>query len=189
MKMTFLNSAVLVLTGLVTTAGSCQAQGTFQFDLWEQQPGGVMFYGGLGSFTSDASIGQFDVDVLWPYDSDSFSPVIATPSGTLSFSLGTGVPVHLPVGTFGDFESGTQYVGSFSSSPAVFSDLLAGLGELRLTSDAPAILLSGPILPVPEPSGSVLFLCGLGFALWRSLGGRYGLQQLRSAKQFLPPSF
>lgn len=172
MKISFLNTAALVLAGFVSTAGSCQAQGTFHFDLWEQQPGGVMVYGGLGSFTTDASLGQFEVDVVYPYDTDSFSPVIATPSGTLSFSLGTGVPVHVPFGTFGDFMYGTQYVGSFSSSPAVFSDLLAGLGELRLTSDSPAILLSGPILPVPEPSGCVLFLCGLGFALWRKPGGR-----------------
>jgi hypothetical protein len=171
MKMTFLNSAALLLAGLVTTTGSCQAQGTFDFDLWEQQPGGVMFYGGLGSLTSDASVGQFVINVVFPYDSDSFSPVIATPSGTLSFSLGSGVPVYIPFGTFGDFMYGTQYVGFFSSSPAVLSDLLAGLGELRLTSDSPAILLSGSLVLVPEPSSCVLFLCGLVFAFWRTRGG------------------
>ena len=172
MKMTLPSSAALILAGLVTTAGICRAQGNFHFDLLEQQSGGVMFYGGLGSLSVDASTGQFVIDVVDPYSSDSFTPVIAMPSGALSFSLGIGVPVQIPIGTFGDRMYGTQYIGSFASSPAAFTDLLAGLGELRLTSDAPPVLLSGPILPVPEPASCVLFLCGLGFALWREPEGR-----------------
>lgn len=130
-----------------------------------------MFYGGLGSLAVDASTGQFVIDVVDPYSSDSFTPVIATPSGTLDFSLGTGVPVQIPLGTFGDFMEGTQYTGTFASSAAIFSDLLAGLGELRLTSDSPAVLLSGSIVPAPEPGSCVLFLCGLVFVLWRRSGG------------------
>jgi hypothetical protein len=167
MKTASLKFAVVVLAWLVSTVVSSQAQGTFNFDLWEQQAGGVWFYGGLGSFTADESVGQFEVSVVFPYDSDSFSPVISTPSGTLSFSLGTGVPVHVNVGTFGDFMYGTQYVGSFRSSPFVLSDLLAGLGELRLTSDSPAVLLTGAIIPVPEPSVCTVFFCGLLGILWR----------------------
>jgi hypothetical protein len=171
MKRTFLNSAALVLAWTVITAGSSQAQGSFHFDLWEQQPGGVMLYGGLGSFSIDASVGQFEVNVVFPYTSDSFSPVIAAPSATLSFVLGTGLPVHIPFGTFGDFMEGMHYTGTFASSPGIFSDLLAGLGELQMTSDSPAVLLSGSIVPVPEPGSCVLFLWGLVFVLWRRSGG------------------
>lgn len=152
----FVAFAIVLCVGGVI---SSRAQGTFRFDLG-QQVLSAWIYGGLGSLTVDASSGQFVIDVVDPYSGDSFTPLIITPSGTLGFSLGTGVPVQIPIGQWGDFMQGLQYEGLFSSSPAVFADLLAGLGELRLTGDSGAIL-SGSILSVPEPSGCALFLSGL----------------------------
>jgi hypothetical protein len=164
MKITSLKFAVLVVVMSLSTVVGSRAQGTFRFDLG-QQVLNAWLYGGLGSLTVDASTGQFVIDVVDPYSSDSFTPLIITPSGMLSFSLGTGVPARIPIGQFGEFMNGVQYDGSFSSSPAVFSDLLAGLGEIRLTADS-GVVLSGSILNVPEPSGCVLFLCGLVPMFW-----------------------
>jgi hypothetical protein len=170
MKRTSLKFAVVVVILFVSTVVSSKAQGTFRFDLG-QQILNAWLYGGLGSLTVDASTGQFVIDVVDPYSSDSFTPLIITPSGTLSFSLGTGVPVRIPIGQFGEFMNGVQYDGSFSSSPAVYSDLLAGLGEMRFTADS-GVVLSGSILNVPEPSALGLFLLGMLPVFWRKLLGR-----------------
>jgi len=158
--------AMLVFALLVSTLANSQAQGTFQFDLYEQQPGGAWFHGGFGSFSILGDSGQFEVNVVDPYASDSFSPLVVTPSGTFGFSLGTGVPTIYPFGPFGDRMTGTQYVGSFLSSPDVLSDLLADRGEFRLTSDSPAVLLNGSIVAIPEPGECALLLCAMGSILW-----------------------
>lgn len=163
---------MVVLALFLSTVGSSQAQGTFNFDLREEQPGGIWFYGGLGSLTVDGSVGRFEVKVVFPYENDRFSPVIATPSGTLGFSLGTGVPVRIPIGGFGDFMYGTHYTGTFPSSPILRSDLLVGLGELRLNSDSASVVLTGSIVPIPEPSVCVVFLCGLLGILWKGSRSR-----------------
>jgi hypothetical protein len=167
MRRTYTKFEMLAFALLVSTVANSQAQGTFQFELYEQQPGGAWFYGGFGSFSIVGGSGQFEVNVVDPYASDSFSPLMVTPSGTLSFSLGIGVPTIYPVGPFGDRMNGDQYVGSFLSSPDVLSDLLAGRGEFRLTSDSPAVLLSGSIVVVPEPSLCALLLCAIASVLWR----------------------
>jgi hypothetical protein len=166
MKRAVLKFALLAIAWNLSSFISSQAQGTFQFQLWEQQPS-AQFWGGFGSFSVDPSVGLFQVDVVAPYETDSFSPVLATSSGSLIFSLGTGVPVWIQLDAFGDGTYGTEYIGSFVSSPAIFSDLSAGLGELRLISDSPPVTLSGSVVPVPEPSAGVLFLCGISAVLCR----------------------
>ena len=166
MKRAVRKFTLLALTCHLCSGFSSQAQGTFQFTLWEQQ-GIASVWGGFGSLTVDPSIGQFQVDVVAPYETDSFSPVLATPSGSLLFSLRTGVPVWISLDSFGDGTYGTEYIGSFASSPAIFSDLCAGLGSLQLLSDSPSVTLSGSVVPVPEPSPGVLFLCGVSAVLCR----------------------
>ena len=166
MKRNLLHFALLTIAWHLSSPISSQAQGTFQFQLWEQQPS-ALFWGGFGSLTVDPSDGQFQVDVVAPYESDSFGPVLATPSGSLIFSLGTGVPVWIPLDSFGDGTSGTEYIGSFVSSPAIFSDLCAGLGELQRISGSPPVTLSGSVVPVPEPSTGILCLCGVSAMLCR----------------------
>jgi len=133
----------------------------------DQQPD-FSFYGGFGSFTMDGSAGEFQVNVVSPYDGDSFTPLIITPSGTLTFLLGTGTPATFPFGTFGDFMSGVSYTGLLRSSPAEYADLLSGLGQFELTADSGVQLSGGIVQPVPEPSASVLFVCSLMSLLcWR----------------------
>ena len=166
MKRAVRKFTLLALTCHLCSGFSSQAQGTFQFTLWEQQ-GIASVWGGFGSLTVDPSIGQFQVDIVAPYGTDSFSPILATPSGSVLFSLGTGVPVWIQLSSFGDGTYGTEYVGSFASSPAIFSDLCAGLGELRLVSDSPPVTLSGSVVQIPEPGTVFLFLCGISTVLCR----------------------
>jgi len=167
MKTPKLKCTVFALAFLICTVCTSRAQSVlFTFDLAEQEPGGVSFYGGFGSFTMDASTGQFQVNVVFPYDGDSFTPLITTPSGTLSFLLGSGTPATFPFGPIGDFMSGVSYAGSLQSSSAAYSDLLSGLGQFQLTSDS-GVQLTGAIEAVPEPSVAVLFVGGLMSLFWR----------------------
>ena len=161
MKTPILRCTVLALVFLVCTVCTSRSQGVvFTFSLLDQEPG-ASIYGGFGSFTMDASAGQFQVNVVFPYDGDSLTPLIITPSGSLSFLLGTGTPATFPFGSFGDFMSGVSYAGSFQSSSAAYSDLLSGLGQFQLTADSGLRLTGGIVQPAPEPSVSILFVCGL----------------------------
>lgn len=132
-----------------------------------------MFYGGFGSFTSDSTSGNFQVNVVDPYAGGSFSPRIITPAGSLSFLLGSGTPSTYPFGPFGDLLYGVQYTGTFSSTSAVYGDLLSGLGVFQLSSDS-GVVLSGTISTVPEPSTITILL--FGAAVWscsrRGQGGK-----------------
>ena len=150
---------------LLSTVDHSQAQGTFQVELSERN-GIFQFYAGFSSFTIDADVGQFEVNII-AHDG-SFTPSIITPSNTLTFALGIGTPTEYRWGSFGDLMYGTQYVGTFPSSAAVLSDLLAGLGEFQLLSDTGA-RLSGPITVVPEPSVTALLLVGLAPLLLRRI--------------------
>jgi hypothetical protein len=179
MKTPALRCTILGLALLVCTVCTARSQSeVFTFTLWDQEPG-ASIYGGFGSFTMDGRGGQFQVNVVFPYDGDSFTPLIVTPSSTLTFLLGTGTPATFPFGTFGDFMSGVSYAGSLQSSLAVYSDLLSGLGQLQLTADSGVELTAGIIQSVPEPSVSVLCACSLfSFLCFR----------LTRPNQFLEPS-
>jgi len=155
----------MALAFLVGTVCSSHAQGVFEFHLYEQQPGGVEFYGGFGSFALDVGAGQFEVNVVYPYDGDSFTPLIVTPSGKSSFALGSAVTATFPVGSFGDFMSGVHYAGSVQTSATVYSDLLSGQGQLQLSSDS-GVQLVGAIVAVPEPGITVLIVCGMMPLFW-----------------------
>jgi hypothetical protein len=160
----------------VTGACQAQAQGIFRADMAEQQPGGVSFFGGVGYFRITPDIGQFEIAIV--AFTERFTPIIYTPAGSLTFSLGAGEPriysgcdpfqyhPFLPPPSYSPagyecpaFMTGAHYAGSFQPSPDVFADLLAGRGEFRLLSDS-GTLLTGAIAVVPEPSTLGLFLCG-----------------------------
>ena len=169
MRRTFLKLTVVALASFMNACTDSQAQGTFHVDFAEYQPG-YSLYGGFGSFTIGANVGQFELNIVL-YAGDSFSPVIATPSGNWSFALGTGVPAEYRWGTEGDLMYGTQYLGSFQSSSVLLSDLLAGLGQLRMVS-ASGVELSGAIVLIPEPSVCALFVCGLLVMVCRGIPSR-----------------
>jgi len=166
MKTLALRCPVLALTFLVCGVSASHAQGNFTFHLTgEDSPGGgIDAHSGSGSITTDANTGQFQVDIAPPFDGDSFTPFISTPSGTLTFSLGTGTPATFPLWPSGNLVSGVQYAGSFQSSAAVYSDLLSGRGQFQLTATS-GDYLWGDISAVPEPSLACLFVSGLVLCL------------------------
>jgi hypothetical protein len=157
MQSMILRMAGLALVWLLSTTVRSQAQGTFHVELWEQQ-GAIQFYGGFSSFAIAADVGQFEVNII--SHPGSYTPAIITPSGNLTFPLGTGTPTEYWWGTQGDRMYGIQYVGTFQSSATLLSDLLSGLGEFQLVSDT-GVRLSGPMSVVPESNVAMLLLVGL----------------------------
>ncbi len=139
MQKAFLLLAVAI-GALASTGPSARAEYVFRFTLAQQQPG-AWIYGGFGSFSMSDVAGEFEVNVVDPYAAVQFDPAIVAPAGTLSFSLGTGVPTTYPFGW--DFMYGTQYTGSFASSAGVLGDMLAGRGELQLVSASGTHLTAG----------------------------------------------
>jgi len=167
MKPPFPKRSIFGLAFLMYAVAVSSAQGVFTFDLaGEYSPRGpVDTHCGSGSITMDDSTGQFLVDIAAPFDTDSFTPVISTPSGTLTFSLGTGSPATFPIWPSGNLVSGVQYTGSFQSSSAAYSDLLLGVGQFQLTATSGSgAYLWGAISAVPEPTSASLAVCGL--LLW-----------------------
>jgi|GEM_PF-3211038 len=177
MKTPTICSSVLAAALLIFSVSTTRAQSSlFTFDLLQQMPGGITFYGGFGSFTMDAVAGEFEVDVVYPYDGDSFTPEIITPSGNLAFSLGTGNPTIFRFGPIGDLMYGIQYTGTLDSSSAVFADMMAGRGEIQLATDFGLQLTGLIIQPVPEPGVVFLFASGLVVILF--------LKSARATKKF-----
>ncbi len=176
----------LLASLVISTASlsSARGQGVLRATVSQLQPGGAQLLGGVGYFRMGSELGEFEVAVLYPF-TESFTPTIYTPAGSLTFSLGSGEPRiysgcrALEFSTFlppppplpyecPAFMTGTHYTGSFQSSSDILAELLAGHGELRLLSGS-GTLLSGTmdVVVVPEPSTIVLFIGGVALLAWR----------------------
>lgn len=168
--------AALVL--LAASLSSARGQGVLRATASQLQSGGAQFLGGVGYFRVGPETADFEVAVVYPF-TESFTPTIHTPAGSLSFSLGAGEPRiysgcrALEFSTFlppppplpyecPAFMEGTHYTGSFSLPSDIVAELLAGRGEFHLLSEF-GTLLSGAmdVVLVPEPSTLGLFLCGV----------------------------
>ena len=182
---TFITKSLLAALVLSSTSFlSARGQGVLRATVSQLQPGGAQLRGGVGYFRMGSDLGEFEVAVLYPF-TESFTPTIYTPAGSLTFSLGSGEPriysgCHaLEFSTFlppppllpyecPAFMTGTHYTGSFQSSGDILAELLAGHGELRLLSGS-GTLLSGTMdaVVVPEPSTIALFVGGVVLLTWR----------------------
>ena len=144
-----------------------QAQGVFRAELDEQRPSSN-FFGGAAFFSIGSEVGYFQVAVLYPFGGN-LTPTIHTAAGALTFSLGVGTKRYwcgcdpfsynpflpAPIGphmgpSCDSCFIGTNYVGSFISSPEVFAELAAGRGEFRMVSDS-GVVLNGLIEIEPIP--------------------------------------
>mgnify|MGYP000044182651 CR=1 FL=1 len=179
--------SVAAVVVLATSLLPARGQGVLRATFSQLQPGGAQLLGGVGYFRVGPQNGDFEVAVISPF-TESFTPTIYTPAGSLAFSLGAGEPrtysgcYALEFSTFlppppilpydcDNITWGTHYTGSFSLPSDIFSELLAGRGEFRLLSDS-GTFLSGTmdVVLIPEPSTAGLFLCGaiaLGLSIRR----------------------
>ncbi len=179
-------TAKSLLTAIVVSAVSLfsvHGQGVLRADVSQLLPSGSHLLGGVGYFRMGPELGEFEVAILSPF-TESFTPTIYTPAGSLTFSLGSGVPrtysgcYMLEFSTFlppppppefdcHEFTTGTHYTGSFQSSSDILTELLAGHGELRLLSGS-GTLLSGTmdVVLVPEPSTIALLGAGVVLLAW-----------------------
>ncbi len=175
-----------LLAAIVVSAASLSSvrgQGVLRADVSQLLPSGSHLLGGVGYFRMGPELGEFEVAILSPF-TGSFTPTIYTPAGSLTFSLGSGVPriysgcymfefsTFLPPPPPPEFDchqftTGTHYTGSFQSSSDILPELLAGHGELRLVSGS-GTLLSGTmdVLVVPEPSTIALLGAGVVLSAW-----------------------
>jgi len=171
----------LLILALLACAVQAQAQGTIQFQAAltgsaEVPPNSDPTLG-TGSFTLDASVLSFYVDVpLVTFIAQSaFIQGPALPGANAPVIFDLGGPTFRPGNDFGvppgyrffSPFSGTFGAGPFPLTEAQVAQLESGLWYVNITSAAnPDGQLRGQILPVPEPSAFALLLSGAGLALF-----------------------
>lgn len=175
----------------LTASVSCPAQSVFQATLLAPLSGGINWFYGRAYFQVDATSGQYQIDFLDTTPPANLVAILGALGETMTIPLGTGVPhvwsnntgnmypdpfVPPPPPTIGSplDTQGTQYNGTFQSSPALYAILTLGHGEIHLLGDATGF--GGGTLQlvvVPEPGDVALLSCGLMLFLIPALRNRY----------------